>query len=107
MLPAFIATVLQIEVSRWDFRSHSLWAWLLIGLIAGWLAGMVFRGRGFGCVTDIALGLIGSVIGGWLFNYFGIMGGNFYYSFGAATAGAIILVGISRLFAGERKRYSV
>lgn len=104
MLPAISVTILQIDVSRWDFRSHSLWAWLFIGLIAGWLAGMVFRGRGFGCVTDIVLGLIGSVIGGWLFNYFGIMGGDFYYSLGAATAGAIILVGISRLFAGERRR---
>jgi uncharacterized membrane protein YeaQ/YmgE (transglycosylase-associated protein family) len=94
----------QIEVSVWDFRSHAFWAWLLLGLVAGWLAGLVFRGRGFGCVTDIVLGLVGSVIGGWLFNYFGIMGGDFYYSLAAATAGAMILVGISRLFAGEAKK---
>jgi len=104
MPPAFSTVALQIEVSMWDFRSHSLWAWLLIGLIAGWLAGFAFRGRGFGCVTDMVLGLIGSVIGGWLFNYFAIMGGDFYYSLGAATAGAIILVGISRLFGGEPKK---
>jgi len=96
--------ILQIEVSMWDFRSHSLWAWLLIGLIAGWLAGFAFRGRGFGCMTDIVLGLIGSVIGGWLFNYFGIMAGDFYYSLAAATVGAVILVGISRLFGGEPKK---
>ena len=70
----------------------------------GWLAGLLFRGRGFGCVTDIVLGLIGSVMGGWLFSYFGITGGDFYYSLDAATAGAHMLAGISRLFAGERKK---
>ena len=104
MRPAVSAAVLQIEVSMWDYRSHSLWAWLLIGLIAGWLAGFAFRGRGFGCMTDILLGLMGSVIGGWLFNYFGIMSGDFYYSLAAASAGAIILVGISRLFGREAKK---
>ena len=94
ILPA----TLQISISMWDFRGHSLWAWLFVGLIAGWLAGFAFRGRGFGCITDIVLGHVGSVIGGWLFTYFGIMGGDFYYSLAAATAGAMILVGISRLF---------
>jgi uncharacterized membrane protein YeaQ/YmgE (transglycosylase-associated protein family) len=104
MLPVILDVIPQIEVTIWDFRSHTLWAWLLIGLISGWLAGFAFRGRGFGCLTDIVLGLIGSVIGGWLFNYFGIMSGDFYYSLAAATAGAMILVGISRLFGGERKK---
>jgi len=95
---------LQISVSMWDFRGHSLWAWLFVGLIAGWLAGFAFRGRGFGCITDIVLGLVGSVIGGWLFTYFGIMSGDFYYSLGAATAGAMILVGISRLFSRSPRK---
>jgi uncharacterized membrane protein YeaQ/YmgE (transglycosylase-associated protein family) len=104
MLPTLSLVASQIEVSMWDFRTHAIWAWLLIGLVAGWLAGLMFRGRGFGCVTDIVLGLVGSVIGGWLFNYFGIMGGDFYYSLAAATVGAMILVGISRLFGGEAKK---
>jgi uncharacterized membrane protein YeaQ/YmgE (transglycosylase-associated protein family) len=104
MLPTFSLVASQIDVSMWDFRTHALWAWLLIGLVAGWLAGLIFRGRGFGCVTDIVLGLVGSVIGGWLFNYFGIMGGDFYYSLAAATVGAMLLVGISRLFGGEVKK---
>jgi len=104
MHPTLFLVASQIEVSMWDFRTHSLWAWLLIGLVAGWLAGLMFRGRGFGCVTDIVLGLVGSVIGGWLFNYFGFMGGDFYYSLAAATAGAMILVGISRLFGGGAKK---
>ena len=95
----------QIDLpSVWSLRSQPFWAWILIGLVAGWLAGLAFRGKGFGCITDIVLGLVGSVIGGWLFNHFGIMEGDFYYSLAAATAGAIVLVGISRLFGGGRKK---
>jgi uncharacterized membrane protein YeaQ/YmgE (transglycosylase-associated protein family) len=80
-----------------DMR-YSLLGWLVIGLIAGWLAGKIARGRGFGCITDIVLGLIGSVLGGWLFLKLGILGGGFIYSLAAATAGAVILVAIVHLF---------
>jgi uncharacterized membrane protein YeaQ/YmgE (transglycosylase-associated protein family) len=99
-----LSATLQISVSMWDFRGNSLWAWLFVGLIAGWLAGFAFRGRGFGCITDIVLGLVGSVIGGWLFTYLGIMGGDFYYSLAAATVGAMVLVGISRLFSSAPRK---
>jgi len=94
----FFFALLQLRISTWNLRAHSFWAWLLIGLIAGWLAGFAFRGQGFGCITDILLGLVGSVIGGWLFNYFGIMGGEFYISLAAAAVGAMVLVGLARLF---------
>jgi uncharacterized membrane protein YeaQ/YmgE (transglycosylase-associated protein family) len=106
MLPtsAMLSAALQISISMWDFRGHSFWAWLFIGLVAGWLAGVAFRGRGFGCVTDIIFGMVGSVIGGWLFNYFGVMNGDFYYSLAAAALGAMILVGISRLFSSDAKK---
>jgi uncharacterized membrane protein YeaQ/YmgE (transglycosylase-associated protein family) len=80
-----------------DMR-YSLVGWLVIGLIAGWLAGKIARGRGFGCITDIVLGLIGSVLGGWLFLKLGILGGGFIYSLAAATVGAVILVAIVHLF---------
>jgi uncharacterized membrane protein YeaQ/YmgE (transglycosylase-associated protein family) len=80
-----------------DMR-YSLVGWLVIGLIAGWLAGKIARGRGFGCITDIVLGLIGSVVGGWLFLKLGILGGGFIYSLAAATVGAVILVAIVHLF---------
>ncbi len=73
-------------------------AWLLLGLIAGWLAGKLARGRGFGCVTDIILGLIGSFIGGWIFTRLGIFGGGFLFSLAAATLGAVVLVAIAHLF---------
>ena len=81
---------------------RGLLGWIVIGLIAGWLAGKIARGAGYGCVTDIILGLVGSVLGGWLFMKLGILGGGFLYSLAAATVGAIILVSIVHLFVGNR-----
>jgi uncharacterized membrane protein YeaQ/YmgE (transglycosylase-associated protein family) len=77
---------------------YSLLSWLLIGLIAGWLAGKIARGRGFGCITDIILGLVGGVLGGWIFTRLGIVGYGFLFSLAAATLGAVILVAIVHLF---------
>jgi uncharacterized membrane protein YeaQ/YmgE (transglycosylase-associated protein family) len=97
---------LQHSVSQRDVvvyvETHSILWWLLIGLIAGWLAGTVARGRGFGCVVDVILGLIGAVIGGWIFQRLGIVAFGFWGSLAAATVGAIVLVAIARLFAGGR-----
>src|ERR1700737_3509345 len=94
-----LATLLQIHTHEYQVEMrYSLLGWLLIGLIAGWLAGKIARGRGFGCITDIVLGLIGSVLGGWLFLKLGILGGGFIYSLAAATVGAVILVAIVHLF---------
>jgi uncharacterized membrane protein YeaQ/YmgE (transglycosylase-associated protein family) len=81
---------------------RGLIGWIVIGLIAGWLAGKIARGAGYGCITDIILGLVGSVLGGWLFMKLGILGGGFLNSLAAATVGAIILVTIVHLFAGNR-----
>ncbi len=79
---------------------RTLIGWLIVGLIAGWLAGKVSRGRGFGCIANIILGLIGAIIGGWIFTKLNILGGGLLYSIAAATLGAVILVAIARLFAG-------
>jgi uncharacterized membrane protein YeaQ/YmgE (transglycosylase-associated protein family) len=81
---------------------RGLLGWIVIGLIAGWLAGKIARGAGYGCITDIILVLIGSVLGGWLFMKLGIFGGGFLVSLAAATVGAIIIVSIVHLFAGNR-----
>jgi uncharacterized membrane protein YeaQ/YmgE (transglycosylase-associated protein family) len=81
---------------------QGLLSWILIGLIAGWLAGKIARGRGFGCITDIVLGLVGSVLGGWIFVKLNVFGGGFLYSLAAATLGAVILVAIVHLFTGNR-----
>jgi uncharacterized membrane protein YeaQ/YmgE (transglycosylase-associated protein family) len=95
-------TLVQKAYGVW-FESHGIVSWLLLGLIAGWLAGKIARGRGFGCITDIILGLIGSFLGGWVFTKLGIWGGGFLYSLAAATLGAVILVSIAHLF-GSSKR---
>ena len=99
----FYALVSQERATQWDLRAvlpHGFLYWILIGLIAGWLAGKIARGRGFGCITDIILGIVGSFIGGWVFVKLGIFGGGFWYSLAAATLGAVILVSIAHLFAG-------
>ena len=82
------------------FIPQSLIAWVIIGLIAGWLAGKVSRGHGFGCIANIFIGLVGAVLGGWIFMKLGILGGGMIYSIAAATLGAVILVTIARLFSG-------
>jgi|SRR5579871_1662584 uncharacterized membrane protein YeaQ/YmgE (transglycosylase-associated protein family) len=83
---------------------QSLFGWLLLGLIAGWLAGKLVRGAGFGCIGDIVLGLIGSVLGGWIFTKLGIFHSNtFLWSLAAATVGAVVLVAIAHLFFGSRE----
>ena len=81
--------------------THSLIGWILIGLIAGWLAGKVTRGAGFGCLANVLLGLIGALLGGWVFSKLGIFGGGFLFSLAAATVGAVLLVAVARLFAGR------
>jgi len=95
----------QEHAWTFDLRSvlpHGFFYWIFIGLIAGWLAGKIARGRGFGCIADIILGIVGSFIGGWVFVKLGIFGGrSFWYSLAAATLGAIILVSIAHLFTGS------
>ena len=79
---------------------RGLIGWIIIGLLAGWLAGKLSRGRGFGCIVDVILGLIGAVVGGWIFTKLGIVTFGFIGSLAAATVGAVLLVAIARLFAG-------
>ena len=79
---------------------QSIIAWIIIGLVAGWLAGTLFHGRGFGCLADIVLGMVGAIIGGWIFTQLHILGGGLIYSIAAATVGAVILVAIAKLFSG-------
>jgi uncharacterized membrane protein YeaQ/YmgE (transglycosylase-associated protein family) len=70
---------------------------LVIGAIAGWLAGQIMKGGGFGLLGDIVVGVIGSVIGGWLFSLLGIAVGGLIGSIIAALVGAIILIAVIRL----------
>ena len=70
---------------------------LFVGLIAGWLAGKVMRGGGYGIVGDIVVGVIGAFLGGWLFGVLGIAAGGLVGAIVTAFVGAIILVWLLRL----------
>ena len=77
--------------------AQSIIIWLIVGAIAGWLAGMVVRG-GFGLIGDIIVGIIGAVIAGWLLPRIGIIiGGGFIAAVINAFIGAVILLIILRL----------
>jgi uncharacterized membrane protein YeaQ/YmgE (transglycosylase-associated protein family) len=86
------------------FFPRGFWGWIIIGLLAGWLAGQISRGRGYGCIADIVLGVIGSYIGGWIFLRLGIGGFGFWWSLAAATVGAVVLVGIAHILTGGGDR---
>jgi len=92
-----LATMLQ-GFGAFFTTNRGLIGWLIIGLLAGWLAGTLSRGRGYGCIVNVILGLIGAVLGGWIFTRLGVWGGGFSYGLAAATLGAVLLVSIARLF---------
>lgn len=75
---------------------------LIAGLIAGWLTGKLMHGRGYGIIADIALGLIGAVIGQWIFGRLGIMAFGAIGFIAMAVVGAVILVGAIHLLSGAR-----
>jgi uncharacterized membrane protein YeaQ/YmgE (transglycosylase-associated protein family) len=81
-------------------------SWIVVGLIAGWLAGLVVKGGGFGCIGDIIVGVIGGLLGGWLASTFFHMGdpmsGLNIESIVVAFIGAVILIIILRLISGRR-----
>ncbi len=71
---------------------------ILVGLIAGWLAGTLVRGGGFGLVGDLAVGVVGAVIGGDLFRLLGIaVGSGLVWRSAVATVGAAVLIVILRV----------
>jgi uncharacterized membrane protein YeaQ/YmgE (transglycosylase-associated protein family) len=72
--------------------------WLIVGAIAGWLAGMVVKGGGFGLIGDIIVGIVGAVIAGWLLPQLGIViGSGIVGAIINAFIGAVILLIILRL----------
>jgi uncharacterized membrane protein YeaQ/YmgE (transglycosylase-associated protein family) len=73
-----------------------LW-FLLIGLAAGWLAGQLTKGGGFGVIGDIVVGVIGALLGGWLFGLVGFPAGGLIGQLVVATLGAIAFLFVLRL----------
>ena len=75
----------------------SIIVWLVIGAIAGWLAGLLVKGGGFGLIGDIVVGIVGAVIGGWLAGVLDIsIGSGLIASIITAAIGAVILLVILR-----------
>lgn len=72
----------------------SLIIFLAIGALAGWLAGNIMKGRGFGLIGNILVGIIGAVLGGLVFNFLGLTAVGLIGSIIMATVGAIILLSI-------------
>ena len=70
---------------------------LLIGAIAGWLAGVLMRGRGFGILVDIIVGVLGSMVGGFLFGLLGLASFGLIGQLITATVGAMVLLFLIRL----------
>lgn len=73
-----------------------LW-FLLIGIAAGWLAGQIMGGGGYGLLGDLILGVIGAIVGGYLFGMLGIGAGGLLGALITATVGAIVLIALLRL----------
>ncbi len=75
---------------------HLVW-FLLVGLVAGWLAGKLTKGSGYGVVGDIVVGVIGAFVGGFLFRLVGITAYSTIGSIIVATIGAIVLVWVVKM----------
>lgn len=79
------------------------WLWyILIGLVAGWLAGLIVKGSGSGLLLNIVIGVVGSVLGGWLFGLMGLSSNNMWGSLITSLVGAIVLLLIVSLFTRKR-----
>jgi uncharacterized membrane protein YeaQ/YmgE (transglycosylase-associated protein family) len=84
---------------------HGLIAWIIIGVIAGWLTGKLMKGSGFGFFMDMVVGLVGALVGGFLTTHLGLGGvgqHGLIVSIIIATVGAVVLTLLLRLITGNR-----
>lgn len=89
-------------VAELSLHPGGVMAWMALGLIAGWLAGLVMSGGGLGFVADLMLGLIGALVGGLMASYFLSGTAGFWASFAIAFAGACAVIGVLRLIVPGR-----
>ncbi len=83
------------------FEPMGIIAWLVIGLISGWLAGQFMKGGGYGLIGDIVVGLIGSMVGGFLASMFIQGSAGFWGSIVVSFIGACVLIAIVRAVSGR------
>jgi uncharacterized membrane protein YeaQ/YmgE (transglycosylase-associated protein family) len=79
-----------------DFRMFVMW--VVVGLVAGWLAGFVMKGGGYGLTGDMLLGLVGSIVGSWIFGILGISPGA-----GLFVTVAVAFLGAAAVLVAQRK----
>ena len=92
-------------ISGITFGLTDLLSWLFVGLLAGFFASIVVRGRGYGCFLDIVIGLVGAFIGGFLASFLGITGTfHFWGTLLIAFLGACVLVAILKALSGDTGR---
>jgi uncharacterized membrane protein YeaQ/YmgE (transglycosylase-associated protein family) len=97
--------MLLLAIPGVNFAINDLLSWIIVGLIAGFLASAVIRGRGYGCIGNIIIGLIGAVIGGYLASLLNISGTfHFWGTLLIAFLGACILVAILQVFSGGSRK---
>jgi uncharacterized membrane protein YeaQ/YmgE (transglycosylase-associated protein family) len=72
-------------------------AWIVVGVVAGWITGLIVKGRGYGLVGDLVIGLLGGLIGGWLFSRFGWTATTWLGEIIVAVVGGVVLVAVVRL----------
>ena len=70
-----------------------LW-FLIIGIAAGWIAGQIMKGSGFGIIMNLVIGVVGAFIGGFIFRFFGVGGDGILFSLFASVVGAVVLLWI-------------
>lgn len=71
--------------------------WIITGIIAGWLAGVLVKGSGFGILGDLIVGLIGGLLGGWIFGLLGVSASSWIGQVLVAALGGVLLVIILRM----------
>jgi len=71
--------------------------WVISGVVAGWLTGLVMKGRGYGLLGNLVIGLLGGILGGWLFSLFGLAARGWLGEIVVALVGGVVLVAIARL----------
>ncbi len=78
---------------------------IVVGLIAGWLAGTIMRGSGFGCIGNVVVGLVGGVVGKWVFEQLKVeLAGGFINALMTALVGAIVLLALANIIFPPRRR---
>jgi len=81
-----------------------MFAWIAVGLIAGWLAGLMMSGGGYGVIADIVLGLVGALVGGLVSGFFIEGDAGFWASILIAFIGACMVIAVARILSPRGRR---